>query len=120
MNYFSIVLEKVIFATSSHLDDRAHIERIKLQHKIHHSRAVVCTSVEDVFALVSVAPHVISDRYHPGIATYLMGKKLTLTMTRTESVRMMTLQRLLRQRKADLIKMNNRAFLQLQTLISVI
>ena len=37
-------LANVVFATSSHLEDKVHIERIKFNHKVHHTRALTVSS----------------------------------------------------------------------------
>lgn len=63
-----------------------------------------------MFALVSIAPHVISDRYHPGVATFIVGKKLTLTSYKLESSKMMGLQNMLTYSHSEMVKMNKRSF----------
>ena len=47
--------------------------RLRAQHGIHKLRTVTLGSVEEMFALVSSAPHVITDRYHPGVASMIVG-----------------------------------------------
>ena len=72
-------IHHVVFGSSSNLEDHRHMNRLKSQHGVRKSRTVTCTSVEEMFALVSSAPHVITDRYHPGVASMIVGTKLSIT-----------------------------------------
>jgi hypothetical protein len=65
-------IDKVVFASSSDLEDHNHMVRLQaiLKSKM---RTVTCSTVEEMFALVSSAPHVVTDRYHPGIASLIAG-----------------------------------------------
>ena len=72
-------IHHVVFGSSSNLEDHRHMNRLKAQHGVRKSRTVTCTTVEEMFALVSSAPHVITDRYHPGVASMIVGTKLSIT-----------------------------------------
>ena len=37
-------IDKVVFASSSGLEDLAHMKKFEMEHKIHHSRIVICRS----------------------------------------------------------------------------
>lgn len=65
-------VEKVVFASSSNLEDNKHMEELKKVVK-SELRVVTCGTVEEMFALVSSAPHVVTDRYHPGVASMIVG-----------------------------------------------
>ena len=72
-------IHHVVFGSSSNLEDHRHMNRLKAQHGVRKSRTVTCRTVEEMFALVSSAPHVITDRYHPGVASMIVGTKLSIT-----------------------------------------
>ena len=72
-------IQKVVFGSSSNLEDHRHMNRLKAQHGVRKSRTVTVSTVEEMFALVSSAPHVITDRYHPGVASMIVGTKLSIT-----------------------------------------
>ena len=74
-------------------------------------------SVEEMFALVSSVPHVITDRYHPGVASMIVGTDLSLTMYRSEATKMNGLRGMLRYSRAEIVKMNQIAFTKLKNII---
>jgi hypothetical protein len=70
-HYMVYDIDKVVFASSSGLEDAAHMENIRRTWKIPRTRMITCSTIEEMFGLISLAPHVISDRYHPGVAGVL-------------------------------------------------
>ena len=83
-------IHHVVFGSSSNLEDHRHMNRLKAQHGVRKSRTVTCTTVEEMFALVSSAPHVITDRYHPGVASMIVGTKLSITKYVLEATKVIT------------------------------
>lgn len=111
-------LDKVVFATSSWLEDEAHYKNIRSTYKIPGSRIVNLETIEAMFGLISIASHVVTDRYHPGVATLLNNKKLTVTRYKAETVKMTGLYRMQKYKRKEIIKMNNKAFDVLLKLIN--
>ena len=106
----SFALEDIVFASSSHLEDESHMAMIKSKHHFQHNRLVTFDSIEEMWALISLAPHVVTDRYHPGIATIIIGAKLTLTNYPNERVKMEGLHRMKQYSRDDMRAMNEKAF----------
>ena len=111
-------IEKVVFASSSHLEDSKHMLILQRRHGVHHSRVYTCASVEEMFALVSSAPHVITDRYHPGVASMIVGTKLTLTSYKLEATKMEGLRKMQKFSHAEILAMNEKAFSSLLKVIN--
>ena len=70
----------------SNLEDEDHMTMMRTQYHFQRNRLVTFDSIEEMWALISLAPHVVTDRYHPGIATTILGVKLTLTNYPNERV----------------------------------
>ena len=111
-------IDKVVFASSSGLEDETHMENIRKKWKIPRSRMITCSTIEEMFALISLSPHVISDRYHPGVAALVLGVKLTVTKYRGEIVKMTGLWRMQKYKKEEVVEMNEKAFSALLRLIN--
>ena len=128
----SYPIEKVVFASSSNLEDHKHMETLRTLVK-STLRTVTCSTVEEMFALVSSAPHVVTDRYHPGVASmivgeptiallaiqhfiseslflYLPGTKLSLTRYALEATKMHGLLGMQQFTRKQILGMNEKAF----------
>ena len=103
-------LEDIVFASSSNLEDEDHMAMMKSQYHFQRNRLVTFESIEEMWALISLAPHVVTDRYHPGIATTILGTKLTLTNYPNERVKMEGLHRMQQYGRDDIRTMNEKAF----------
>lgn len=109
--------DKVVFGSSSNLEDHRHMNRLNNQHGVRKARTVTCSTVEEMFALVSSAPHVITDRYHPGVASMIVGTKLSLTKYVLEATKMGGLHAMMKFKHDEIIKMNDDAFDRLKELL---
>lgn len=87
-HYLVYDIDKVVFASSSGLEDAEHMENIRKAWKIPRARMITLSTIEEMFGLVSLAPGVISDRYHPGVSALVLGTPLTVTKYRAEAVKM--------------------------------
>merc|ERR1711871_13754 len=106
----TFALEDIVFASSSNLEDEDHMSMMKSQYHFQRNRLVTFESIEEMWALISLAPHVVTDRYHPGIATTILGTKLTLTNYPNERVKMEGLHRMQQYNRDDIRMMNEKAF----------
>ena len=103
-------IDKVVFASSSTLEDREHMSMLRHKHRVHRARCVTASTVEEMFALVSAAPHVITDRYHPGVASMIVGTKLSLTYYKSEATKMEGLHAMQKYSHDEIKVMNEKAF----------
>ena len=103
-------IDKVVFASSSNLEDKNHLKNLRHKHDVHHTRTLICESVEEMFAMVSSAPHVVTDRYHPGVASMIVGTKLTITSYKLEATKMQGLHAMSKYSHDQIKKMNDVAF----------
>jgi len=71
-------LASVVWAASSHVDEEEHIAQLESVYKVDKDRIIVLGSVEQMMALISSAPHIVTDRYHPAFLAIRYGVKLTL------------------------------------------
>ena len=98
----------VVFASSSDVEDAQHFEFLRDEYPYvfrqlengdgtvesggkrlqHRDPLVLCQSVEQLFALVSIADHVYTDRYHPGIAAHMFNIKLTVLSYGSEQLKL--------------------------------
>jgi len=108
---------KVLFASSSDLEDNEHMKILKNEYHFESNKLVTFNSIEEMWALVSLAPQVITDRYHPGIAALIIGTKLTLTSYPNENVKMSGLSRMRQYGREEIRKMNEKAFDRLLQII---
>ena len=106
----NIPTDQVVFASSSDLEDNSHMTTLRTQYHFQKSRLITFGSVEEMWALVSLASEVVTDRYHPGIAALIIGTKLTLTSYPNENVKMAGLNRMSAYGREDIRKMNEKAF----------
>lgn len=59
-------LTSVVWATTNSIEDEEHFSQLKEKYEIDASRIFFLGSIEQMWALVAVAPRVLSDRYHAG------------------------------------------------------
>ena len=94
----------VIFASSSDIEDSKHFEFLRDEYPhifrqrhrgseggsgiVHRDPLVLCQSVEQLFALVSLADHVYTDRYHPGIVAHMFNVPLTVLSYGSEQMKL--------------------------------
>ena len=69
-----------------------------------------CKSIEEMFAIISVASEVVTDRYHPGVASLIHGIKLTVTRYPAEEIKLKGLFEMGRYNKFQTEEMNEKAF----------
>ena len=103
-------LENVVFATSSDLEDHAHMIRFERDYKVKADRIFTCKSIEEMFGLILLAPEVLTDRYHPGVVTSIYGIKLSIIKYPIESVKLTGLQQMTQYPKQNVEQMNEEAF----------
>ena len=111
-------LDKVVFASSSNLEDANHMKMLRRKHSVHRTRVVTASSVEEMFALVSAAPHVVTDRYHPGVASMIVGTRLSITFYKLEMTKMMGLHAMQQFSHDEILNMNEKAFNALLKLLN--
>jgi hypothetical protein len=111
-------LKNVVFASSSDLEDHEHMNRLEKDFSVAHDRVNTCHSIEEMFALISLAPRVITDRYHPGVASLIQGKKLTVTKYPAEEIKLKGLIMMNNYTKLEIEKMNDVAFSHLLNIIN--
>ena len=63
-----------------------------------------------MFAIISVASEVVTDRYHPGVASLIHGIKLTITRYPNEEIKLKGLMEMGRYNKYQTEEMNEKAF----------
>jgi exopolysaccharide biosynthesis predicted pyruvyltransferase EpsI len=103
-------VDDVVFASSSDLEDSEHMKTMKTQYHFQRNRLVIFDSIEEMWSLISLSHHVVTDRYHPGIASLIIGTKLTLTSYPNENVKMSGLKRMQEYTREDIRGMNEKAF----------
>ena len=116
-NMLSISCDKIVFASSSDLEDNEHMKMLMTKHHFERNKLVTFHSVEEMWAMISLAPQVVTDRYHPGIAALIIGTKLTLTNYPNEYVKMSGLNRMQQYGREEIRKMNEKAFDRLLQII---
>ena len=102
--------DDVVFASSSDLEDNEHMNIMRTEYHFQRNRLVTFESIEEMWALISLSSHTVTDRYHPGIASLIIGTKLTLTSYPNENVKMSGLNRMQRYGREEIRKMNEKAF----------
>merc|ERR1739844_625944 len=84
--------DDITFATtaSSGENDVEFFEWMKDEYKDIFSpdQFQVLNIVEKAWALIAVSKEVITDRYHPGIAAHILGKKITIVNYENEMTKM--------------------------------
>jgi hypothetical protein len=99
----------VVFTSSSDIEDASHFQFLRDQYpylfpkprrptggqapsldELRRNRdpLVLCQSVEQLFALVSLADHVYTDRYHPGVVAHRFGIPFTVLSYPQEQVKL--------------------------------
>ena len=58
-----IPCEDIIFASSSDLEDNRHMNNMKTLYHFQRTHLVTFESIEEMWALISLAPHVVTDRF---------------------------------------------------------
>lgn len=109
--------EEVVFASSSNLEDNSHMSMMRTQYKFQRNRLIIFESIEEMWALVSLASMVVTDRYHPGIAALIVGTPITLTSYPNENVKMKGLGRMMQYKREDIRNMNEKTFERLLQVI---
>ena len=110
-------IEQVVFASADELEDYDHMQRLKKEFHLHRDRVHTCRSVEEMFGLISLAPEVITDRYHPGVVSLIQGIKLTITKYQKEEIKLTGLIKMTNYTKAEVEDMNDKAFISLLNII---
>lgn len=110
-------IENVVFASSSDLEDHDHMQRFKTAYHMHGDRVITCKSIEEMLAIISMAPEIITDRYHPGIAALMLGTKLTITKFSAEDIKLQGLLQISSYKEEDIEDMNEKAFSALLNII---
>ena len=72
-----------------------------------------------MFGLISIAPHVITDRYHPGVCSLVHGTKLTVTKYKAETVKMTGLWRMQKYNKEEIVAMNEKVMCERLCLLNM-
>jgi len=110
-------IENVVFASSSDFDDHDHMKRFRTAFHMHGDRVITCRTVEEMFAIISMSPEVVTDRYHPGVAALMLGTKLTITKYPAEEIKMQGLLQMSSYKEEDIEEMNEKAFSSLLNII---
>ena len=84
--------------------------RFERDYKVKADRIFTCKSIEEMFGLISLAPEVLTDRYHPGVVTSIYGIKLSIIKYLIESVKLSGLQQMTQYPKQNIEQMNEEAF----------
>ena len=113
----SFDLDKVIFGSSDEIQDSKHLRTLRRQHGVDSARTVTVNTVEEMFCLINYAPKVVTDRYHPGVASLILDKPLILTSYRQEAVKMSGLHGMIDFTTSKIRKLNQRAFNDLLAVI---
>ena len=108
----------MLFASSDRHEDTQHLLNLRKKHNVHKLNTILLNSVEEMFALISLSIHVVTDRYHPGVATSILGKKLTIIMYKAEHVKMQGLHAMRKYTPSSIKLMNDRAFDALFSILS--
>jgi hypothetical protein len=104
----SLPATKVIFATSSPLEDAAWM--LEGQQNFAHMQEhqfVQCHTVEQLWALISQSTHVYTDRYHPGVVAHLFGKPVTVLEYKEEQSKLVGLAQLAASQKYSPVAIRN-------------
>jgi len=108
-------LSKCVFASSSELEDKLHMFKLGIKYNIPREYLVTCGTIEQMWGLVSQAPLVVTDRYHPGVAAHIVGSKVIITEYKNENRKMAGLNQMIKDHTpSEIRKLNEAAFLQLR------
>ena len=111
-------LDSVIFASSSDLEDHDHYETLRSEFSVPPSHTIICSTIEQMWALIDLAPRVVTDRYHPGVVSLIQGTKLTVTRYTSEAIKLAGLYRMQSYDKNLIRQYNEHAFSALKNVIS--
>ena len=111
-------LDKVIFGSSDENQDSKHLRLLRRQYGIPPTQTVVVRSVEEMFCLISYSNVVVTDRYHPGVASFMLGKKVILTMYKQEGVKMAGLKSMMTYTQSKIRELNRKALKKLLKVIT--
>ena len=114
----SFDLDKVVFGSSDEIQDSKHLRTLRRQHGVDGVRTVTVNTVEEMFCLINYAPKVVTDRYHPGVASLILDKPLILTSYKQEAVKMSGLHGMIEFTPSKIRKLNQRAFDDLLAVLS--
>ena len=106
----SFDINKVIFGSTDENLDSKHLRTLRRQHGVDNVRTVTVNTVEEMFCLINYAPRVVTDRYHPGVASLILNKQLILTSYKQEGVKMSGLHRMIDFTPSKIRHLNERAF----------
>lgn len=96
------------------------MQKLQKQYDVASSRVITCGTIEQMWALIKLAPVVVTDRYHPGVATHILGKgdDLLITEYKSENRKMSGLARMISKYSPSEIKhLNDMAFDMLKSVI---
>lgn len=108
---------KYVFASSSDIEDKAHFDELRRKYSIHRKQLVMCKSVEQLWALISIASHVYTDRYHPGVAAHIHGVPFSVLDYPGEQVKLKGLSQSARLTGDEVRELNRVAFNKLDNLL---
>jgi len=119
-SYFkTISLDRVVFASSSIIEDGYHFQDLNKKYSTsangsRNSRFIVCTQVEQLWALVRISRIVYTDRYHPGVAARIHNVPLKLLVYPREQQKLDGLMELSNMTATELKSLNQEAFQMLR------
>jgi len=114
-------LSDVTFASSSDIEDSEHFKQLHEQHSIPAQQLVVCKSVEQLWAIITVSSYVYTDRYHPGVAAHKLSVPFSVLDYPKERVKLTGLSNLVHKRKLtaqDMQALNCQAFDMMDKLLA--
>lgn len=111
-------VDSVMFASSSDIEDHDHLINLEEEFGVKKSHTVTMNSIEEMWSLVKMAPHVYTDRYHPGVAAVIQGTPFTIISFPSEAIKLAGLYRMSTTYTVEEIEeMNKKAFDKLAQII---
>ena len=110
-------LDNVIFASSSDLEDHDHYAKLESDFNVDSSHTIICSTIEQMWALVDLAPKVVTDRYHPGVVSLIQDTPLIITRYEYEAIKLAGLYRMQMYDKNKVRDYNEKAFSMLKEVI---
>ena len=109
-NIIKFNLKHILIGSSDRIMDKEHFKNLKKNYNLKSNQFCMVDTVEEMFALISSASHVYTDRYHPGVASMILDKKLTIISYPIEEVKMQGLQTMKNIPNSSIKEMNRKAF----------
>ena len=109
-NIIKFNLKHILIGSSDRIMDKEHFKNLEKNYNLNSKQLCTVDTVEEMFALISSASHVYTDRYHPGVASMILNKKLTIVSYPTENVKMQGLQTMKNVPNSSIKEMNRKAF----------